>query len=64
MTAKDALDLSRAGWRKSRHSADAANCVETLVVWRRSRRSADTGNCVEAAELDGATAQRDRAPST
>jgi hypothetical protein len=60
MTAADALELSRAMWRKSRHSANGANCVETAVVWRKSRHSADTGNCIEVAELDG---PKDAAPT-
>jgi hypothetical protein len=58
MTATDVLDLPRAAWRKTRHSPDAGNCVETAVVWRKSRQSADTGNCVEVAHLDAATEVR------
>lgn len=47
----DALDLSRAVWRKSARSAgNGGNCVEAAAVWRKSSRSAGNGGeCVEAA---------------
>ncbi len=44
-------------WRKSSHSGNGGNCVETMVTWQKSSRSGNGGNCVEVARVDRAVAR-------
>ncbi|GLY81134.1 DUF397 domain-containing protein [Actinoallomurus iriomotensis] len=39
-------------WRKSSHSGNGGNCVETKVTWQKSSRSGNGGNCVEVARIE------------
>jgi uncharacterized protein DUF397 len=41
-------------WRKSSHSGNGGNCVETMLTWQKSSRSGNGGNCVEVARVDQA----------
>jgi hypothetical protein len=43
--------LSASTWRKSSHSGNGGNCVETTVTWQKSSRSGNGGNCVEVARV-------------
>jgi hypothetical protein len=43
---------SASSWRKSSHSGNGGNCVETMVTWQKSSRSGNGGNCVEVARIE------------
>ena len=43
-------------WRKSSHSGNGGNCVETMITWQKSSRSGNGGNCVEVARIALTTA--------
>jgi hypothetical protein len=44
-------------WRKSSHSGNGGNCVETMVTWQKSSRSGNGGNCVEVARIQRTTSR-------
>ncbi len=48
---------SASTWRKSSHSGNGGNCVETMITWQKSSRSGNGGNCVEVARVER-TAER------
>lgn len=45
---------SSSTWRKSSHSGNGGNCVETMITWQKSSRSGNGGNCVEVARVERA----------
>jgi hypothetical protein len=47
---------SASTWRKSSHSGNGGNCVETMITWQKSSRSGNGGNCVEVARVERTTA--------
>lgn len=48
---------SAATWRKSSHSGNGGNCVETMITWQKSSRSGNGGNCVEVAHIQRTTSR-------